>query len=307
MKTVFFASDRVSLPALEEFLRRGAKIKAIVTGPDRPVGRGMKVKSPPPKIFGEKHGVEVLQPERLRKNSALKEKLISLNPDVFVVISYGKIIPPSVFNIPRAGTVNLHFSLLPALRGAAPLRWAILKGMERTGATVFLIDRGLDTGPILAQMGFEIKREENYGEAMERMAQETAPFLWETVKAWVEGKITPKPQEGEPSYAPAIDKAMAALSLEEDAMVLERKIRAFNPDLKPWIPFRGGRLILLRARVLEGQGKPGEILGRKEEGLWVATGKGTLLLQELQVPGKKPVSGASFMNGARLRRGDFLK
>ncbi len=307
MRIVFFSSDKVSLPALEEFEKNGVEIAAVVTSPDRQAGRGMRVRPPAPKVFAQSHGIEVLQPERLRKNPELREKLASLKADVFVVISYGKIIPPSIFNIPPKGTVNLHFSLLPALRGAAPLRWAILKGIKKTGATVFLIDRGLDTGPVLAQMDFELREEENYGEAMERMAKETAPFLVRTLSSWVEGKITPRPQEGEPSYAPKIEKSMAALSLEEDAQELERKIRAFNPDLKPWIPFRGERLILLRGKAVEGEGKPGEILGKSEEGLLVAAGRGALLLREVQLPGKKPVPGASFMNGARLRKGDLLK
>jgi len=303
---VFFSSDEVSLPALEEFLKSGTEIAAVVTGPDRKAGRGMRLRPPAPKVFAREHAIEVLQPEKLKKNPELRERLASFKADVFVVVSYGRIIPPSIFNIPPRRTVNLHFSLLPALRGASPLRWAILKGMKRTGATVFLIDRGLDTGPILSQMEFHLREEENHGQAMERMARETAPFLVETVASWVEGKITPRPQRGKPSYAPKVEKSAAALSLKEDATVLERKIRAFNPDLKPWIPFRGGRLILLRARAVEGEGKPGEILEKTGEGPVVAAGRGALVLEEVQMPGKKPVSGASFMHGARLKEGDFL-
>ena len=307
MRIVFFSSDEISIPALEELLSRGIEISGIVTSPDRRAGRGMKLKPPAPKSFGEKYGIEVLQPEKIKKNREFLEKLSSLAADAFVVVSYGKILPPSVFNLPPKGTLNLHFSLLPALRGASPLRWAILLGMERTGATVFLIDRGLDTGPILSQMEFEIKEEENYGEAMERMAKETAPFLADTLIQWLKGEIEPKPQRGEVSYAPKIEKSSAALSLEEEAETLVRKIRAFNPDLKPWVPFRGGRLIILRARRAGGKGKPGEILAKQGESLLVATGKDAILLEKVQIPGKKPISGAAFANGTRLKPGHFLK
>ncbi len=307
MKIVFFSSDEVSLPALRELLKRGIKILAVVTSPDRRSGRGMKLKPPAPKIFAENHGIEVLQPEKLRGNPEIVNKLSSYGADAFVVVSYGKILPPSVFNIPPGGTLNLHFSLLPALRGAAPLRWAILLGMKKTGATVFLIDRGLDTGPILSQMEFEIRDEENYGEAMKRMAEETAPFLADSLIKWLSGKIKPLPQKGEPSYAPKIEKSHARLSLQEDAHNLWLKIRAFNPDLKPWLPFRGGRLIILRAKEDIGEGKPGEILGKKGEGLLVATGKGALLLERVQSPGKRPVSGVAFANGARLKKGEILE
>ncbi len=307
MKIVFFSSDEVSIPAMEEILGRGIEISAIVTSPDRKAGRGMRLKTPAPKRFGEKHGIKVLQPEKIRKNREFLEKLSSLSADAFVVVSYGKILPPSVFNMPPKGTLNLHFSLLPALRGASPLRWAILLGMERTGATVFLIDRGLDTGPILSRMEFEIREEENYGEAMERMSKETAPFLAETLIEWLKGKIEPKPQEGEASYAPKIEKSSAALSLEEEAETLVRKVRAFNPDLKPWVAFRDGRLIIRRARKAEGKGKPGEILAKQGESLLVATGKDAILLEKVQIPGKKPISGAAFANGARLKPGHFLR
>ncbi len=306
MRIVFFATDDVAIPSLEEFLSRGVEITAVVTSPDAPAGRGRKLKPPAPKRFAEAHGIEVLQPERLRKNPEIREKLKSFNADLFVVLAYGKIIPSSIFNIPPRGAINLHFSLLPALRGAAPVRWAILKGIKDTGATVFLLDKGLDTGPILATMKFRIEDSENYGEAMGRIARITAPFLVETAEKWVQGKLQPVPQEGEPSFAPKVEKSMAALSFDEPAEILWRKIRAFNPDLKPWFPFRGERLIVHEAFYREGDEVPGKVLGRDGRALLVGTSRGILELHRVQLPGRKPVDGVSFANGARLRPGDYL-
>ena len=306
MKIVFFGSDAVSIPALLRFIERGIEVAAVVTNPDAPSGRGKRLKPTEPKRIGRGLGIEVLQPERLRKNLWLREKLKEYNADLFAVLAYGKIIPPSIFNIPSKGAINLHFSLLPALRGAAPVRWAILKGIRKTGATVFLIDKGMDTGPILSQIPLEIYDHENYGEAMNRIAQETADFFVDTAIKWAEGKIDPIPQEGEPSYAPKIDKVQAALSFKEPAEHLWRKIRAFNPDLKPWFPFRGGRLIVLRAGWRHGEGKAGEIIGKEGEKLLVGTGRGIIELHSVQLPGKKPVSGIAFANGARLKPGDYI-
>lgn len=306
MRIVFFGTDEVAIPSMEEFLRRGFEILAVVTSPDAPSGRGRKLKAPATKRFAEAHGIEVLQPEKLRKNPEIRERLRSYSADLFVVLSYGKIIPPSIFNIPPRGSINLHFSLLPALRGAAPIRWAILRGIRDTGATVFLLDKGLDTGPVLAQMRFKIEDRENYGEAMERISRITAPFFVETAVRWIDGRIKPIPQKGEPTFAPRVEKSMASLSFDEPAEVLWRKIRAFNPDLKPWFPFRGERLIVHKAHYREGSEVPGKVLGKDGIALLVGTSRGILELHRVQLPGKKPVDGASFANGARLKPGDYL-
>ena len=307
MKIVFFATPSIALYSIEALEKEGFEIAGFVTQPDKPAGRGRKLTPPPVKVYALERGKPVLQPAKLKDPEFLRA-LEDLQPQMIAVLAYGKILPPAVLQLPPLGCFNLHFSLLPKYRGAAPVQWAILNGETKTGLTVFKMDEGMDTGPILTQMEIEIKPGETYGELEERMAKEGAPFFARSLKLWAEGRLRLKPQNhSEATYAPKIKKEMAALTWQEEAPVLERKIRAFNPSPKAWVPFKGGRLFLLRAEARYEEGRPGEILRIDRDGILVAAAKGSLLLKEVQREGKKAMDAYTFSLGARLKPGELLQ
>jgi methionyl-tRNA formyltransferase len=284
-------TPEAAVPSLEA-LHDAFDVVAVYTRPDKPKGRGRHVEASPVKQAAEALGIEVRQPKRLRDDM---DALRALAPDAIAVVAYGALLRPDALAIPRLGCVNVHFSLLPRWRGAAPVERAVLAGDAQTGVTTMLMDEGLDTGPILAQQTTDIGSDDTSGALRERLAVMGAPLLVTTLRQLDAGKIEPRaqPTEGE-TFAEKIDPSEAALDAREPAAMLERKVRGFNPTPGAFIWFRDKRLKLWRAAVEPGDGEPGTF----QDGA-IQTPDGRLRLIEVQPEGKKRMSGEEFLRGYR--------
>jgi methionyl-tRNA formyltransferase len=305
MRIVFMGSGAFAIPALEALAASGHELAAVVTQPDREKGRGRGLSSPPVKPVAVRLGLPVLQPPRIREASAI-EALGTLAPRLQVVVAYGQILPRSVIDIPILGTVNLHASLLPRYRGAAPIQWAIARGEEVTGVSTMLIDEGLDTGPVLLSSPTPIGPHETAGELQTRLALLGARLLVDTVDGLAGGRLTPQAQDHTlATSAPLIRKADGQVDWTQPAGTLARLVRAFNPWPGAQARLGARSVKILRAR----QGgqtdrAPGEVVSSGGDGLAVACGEGTCLeLLEVQPENRRPMAAADFVRGARIGAG----
>jgi len=296
-QVVFMGSPDFSLPTLR-LLADSYQVVGVVTQPDRASGRGRELKPPPVKLLAQELGIPVIQPEKLRQPEAM-EQLRLWNPDLIVVAAFGQILKKDVLYLPRFGCLNVHASLLPRWRGAAPINAAILHGDEETGITIMKMDVGLDTGPMLAQRSIPLTREDTAGSVFEKLSQLGADLLIETLPAYLSGKIEPvaQPEEGM-TYAPMLKKEEGQLDFTHPADELERRVRAFNPWPGAFMNFDGTLLKVHRAHVEEGAAEVGQRLVYHDQPA-VGTGNGLLILDEVQPAGKKTMSGKSFLAGAR--------
>ncbi|MFO3797748.1 MAG: methionyl-tRNA formyltransferase [Anaerolineales bacterium] len=297
-RVVFMGSPQFALPALR-VLAGNYAVVGVVTQPDRPAGRGQQVTPPPVKVLAQELGLPVAQPVRLRDPQAM-EQLKAWQPDLIVVAAYGQILSPDVLSLPRWGCVNIHASLLPRWRGAAPIQHAILAGDAETGVTIMKMDEGLDSGPILSQRAIPIAPEENAETLSEKLADLGAMLLLETLPAYLSGHLRPRPQPAEGvTLAPRLKKEDGLLDFSLPAVVLERRVRAFFPWPGAWFIWQGAPLKVLRARVVaDTRADPG--LHLRWQG-WpaIGTAQGLLVLEEVQPAGKKPMNGKAFLAGAR--------
>jgi len=302
MRVLFFGSPEFAVPSLRACLSAHAVV-GVVTQPDRPAGRGQRLTPPPVKRVAEEAGLPVLQPPRLRE-PGWAERLAELAPDVGVVAAYGQILPRTVLSLPRLGCINLHASLLPRYRGAAPVAWAILGGESETGLTTFLMDEGMDTGPILRQARVAIGPEETAGELAARLAVEGSHLLLETLEEWQAGRLTPIPQDGaEATLAPRLKKEDGWVRWERSAVELVNLVRAMNPWPGAVSLWEGGRLTVWRARAVKGSGHAAGTLFPVEGPLAIATGDGGLLPLEVQPESRPRMSWEEFVRGHRVRAG----
>jgi methionyl-tRNA formyltransferase len=297
-RIVFMGSPDFAVPCLEA-LAGSYPVVGVVTQPDRPAGRGGSLRPPAVKEAALRLGLPVIQPEKLRQPEAL-EQLARWAPDVIVVAAFGQILRPNVLDLPRYGCVNVHGSLLPRWRGAAPLQAAILAGDRETGITIMKMDPGVDTGPILSQRALPIAADETGGSLFVRMAQLGADLLLETLPRYLAGELGPQPQPGQgATYAPMLKKEDGLLDLTRPAVELERRVRAMHPWPGAYFVWQGQPVKVLRA-VLREQASPGAGRRLVVDGLpALGTGEGLLLLQEVQPAGKKPMPGNAFLAGAR--------
>ena len=295
-----------AVPSLKKLIEKGYDVKLVITQPDRPAGRGKKLTPPPVKVVAEELGIPVYQPERVKDNEELREKLLSINPDLIVVAAYGKILPEWLLNIPEYGTVNVHASLLPKYRGASPIQWALLNGEEETGVTIMKVIPELDAGDIISQRRVKIEREDNAKTLHDKLAEVGAELLVETIPLYVSGKLKPVPQnEEEATYCPQIKKEMGEIDWTRSSREIFNQIRAFTPWPSAYTTFRGKRVKILKAEPVEGSGKPGEVIEAGRE-LIVATGKGALRVERLRPEGRKEISGEEFARGYRVKPGDLF-
>lgn len=313
MRVVFFGTPEFAVPSLEALLGEGFDVVAAVTRPDQPQGRSRSAAVPPPvKLAAEAEGVPVLQPLR-PTDPALLERVRELAPDVGVVVAYGHILPPQLLATPRHGMVNVHPSLLPELRGAAPIEWAIINGLERTGVTIMQMDAGMDTGPILHQIPHHIDPDVTAGELAEHMSEMGALALVEALAllGQQDGGLKPRPQdETRASYAPKLTREVARIRWTDPAEQIARLIRGLDPKPGAWTELEGGageggggrEVKLFGARAVAGAGAPGEARATGD-GLVITTARGAVAVDEVQPAGKSRMPAADWIRGRGIRTG----
>jgi len=301
-RIVFMGSPEFALPALR-LLAAAYPIAGVVTQPDRPAGRGREPKSPPVKLLADQLDLPVIQPERLKAAEAMAQ-LQAWQPEMIVVAAFGQILRPAVLDLPRLGCINIHGSLLPRWRGAAPVQAAILNGDFTTGVTIMRMDPGVDTGPMLTQASLPILPDDTAGSLGKRMAELGADLLLETLPPYLEGRCIPQAQDDSlASYAPMIKKEDGELDFSQPAESLARGVRAYNPWPGASMAWQGQTLKIHTARAVPAASRqPGRRL--IHGGLpAVETADGLLLLETVQPAGKKPMPGQDFLRGARQWEG----
>jgi methionyl-tRNA formyltransferase len=309
MKLVFCGTPQFAVPSLERLAAAGFEIQLVVTQPDRPVGRGMELTAPPVKQSALKLGLPVVQPEKIKKNEGFQVQLMQLQPEAIIVVGYGRIIPPWMLELPRYGNINVHASLLPKYRGAAPIQWAIAGGETITGVTTMLLNEGLDTGDILLQDEMTIAEEDTSVTLAPRLATLGAELLVETLHGLEQGKITPIPQDdSHASLAPILAKEDGLVDFHRSAQEIHNRLRGFQPWPGAYTRFRGKNLKLIMAQPANhGAALPSAELRVEGEKLLAGCGSGTALeLLQLQLEGKKAMTAREFINGYRPVPGERL-
>lgn len=310
MRVVFAGTPEAALPSLDAVAGSNHELVGVVTRPDAPAGRGRRLEPSPVRRRAEELGVPVLTPARVKDPDFLSA-LEALAPDACPVVAYGNLIPPDALTIPRLGWINLHFSLLPAWRGAAPVQHAIMAGDELTGASTFVIERGLDTGPVLGVMTERIRPTDTAGDLLERLATAGAGLLVATLDGLESGDLVavPQPSDGV-SLAPKIEVDDARIVWARPATVVARLVRGCTPAPGAWTTFRGERLKVSPVTVVPAEELPlGEALGAGElrvtkKAVFVGTGTGPVRLGTVQAHGKKPMPAADWARGTRVEEGE---
>ncbi len=309
MRIVFIGTGEIGVPTLEALLKSEHDVIGVVTQPDKPAGREQRIEPPPikkvvtsgapnasPARTGRALPLPILQPLRIKDQQAI-EDIGVLKPDVIVVMAYGQILPRDVLEIPKIACLNLHASLLPRWRGAAPIQAAIAAGDPETGITVMYMDEGLDTGDILLQRRIDIRSDDTGGSLHERLAQIAPDALLHSLRLFVEGSAPRIPQDNSlATYAPKLKREEGKIDWSEPADAIERKIRAFNPWPGAFTKFDGPNLKIFSASIVDLSGKPGEILGSGKEFI-IAAGGRALSLGEVQLEGKRRMSATEFLRG----------
>ncbi len=312
MKLVFMGTPDFAVPALKALLGGGHEVAAVVTQPDRPRGRGKSLVMSPVKETALKHGIPVLQPERIKKDEAFLKSLEAISPDAIVVAAFGQILPETVLTLPRYGCINIHASLLPKYRGAAPNQWAVINGEEVSGVTTMQMDAGLDTGDIMETMEVELRVKETGGSLFEKLSAAGGELILSTLQKVEDGSIThTKHAQEKSSYAKMLDKAMGRVDWSRGAEEIERLIRGLNPWPSAYASYKGKTLKFWDADVViqkeERKGRPGEIVSVEEDRFLVQTGNGLLAVYELQLEGKKRMPTDAFLRGYPVKAGETLE
>jgi methionyl-tRNA formyltransferase len=307
MKTLFYGTPSIAVPFLEQMAGQ-TQVVGVVSQPDRPKGRSLETQPTPVAAKARELGLTLHQPE---KPSEIAATLKALAPDLAVAVAYGRILKKDILAVPRLGTLNVHFSLLPKYRGAAPVQWALAKGETKTGVTIFWLDEGMDTGPIFVKEEVDIDPEDDAGSLLDKLARRSLAALSETLKAIERREIIKVPQAGASSLAPLIKKDDARISLTQPARDIHNTVRAFSIWPKAFLELEGGkRLIVLKTGIADSPGEdaPGRIVSiDRNRGVLVQCGLGSRLwFLSVQPEGKKPVNAVDFINGLRLAAGDFL-
>ncbi|QMU68771.1 methionyl-tRNA formyltransferase [Streptacidiphilus sp. P02-A3a] len=307
MKLVFAGTPEVALPALEALIESRHEVAAVVTRPDAPAGRGRKLVASPVALLAEQAGIEVLKPGRPREPEFLA-RLAEIAPDCCPVVAYGALLPKSALDVPRLGWVNLHFSLLPAWRGAAPVQHAVLAGDEVTGASTFQIEEGLDSGPVYGTVTEVVRFDDTSGDLLDRLSRSGARLLAATMDGIESGQLEPRPQPVDGiSLAPKIGVEDARVDWTAPALRVDRLVRGCTPAPGAWTVFRGERLKLGPVRLAVGRSElgPGEIAVAKNT-VRVGTGSHEVELGEVQPQGKKRMAAGDWARGSRLEPGERL-
>jgi methionyl-tRNA formyltransferase len=304
MRIIFFGTPAFAIPSLVALLQSEEEVIAVVTQPDKKKGRG-RVSSPSPvKELAIDRGIKILQPVSI-KDPLFLNGLSKIMPEIIVVVAYGKILPAQILRLPSHGCINVHASLLPKYRGAAPIQWAIINGEKKTGITTMLMDEGLDTGNILLQEDTEISSDDTAETLGNKLAEIGASLLIRTIKGIRSGYIKPIPQKGTPGYAPPLKKEDGRLNWSKTATEIFNFVRGMYPWPCAYCYLNKERIKITRVKMLEGSGIPRRVEKTGEE-LIVGAGEGLISIIELQPEGKIPMSAKAFLQGRRLKEGAFF-
>ena len=305
-KIVFMGTPEIAVPSLKALVENGFDIPLVITQPDKPKGRGQAVQFPPVKEYALSAGLNVYQPEKIKNNTEVMEKLKNISPDFFAVVAYGKILPQDILDIPKKAPVNVHFSLLPKYRGPAPVNWAIMNGEEETGVDTMLMDAGMDTGDILLTAKTLILKK-NAGELADELAITGAELLIKTLNEFE--NITPVKQDDSlATKAPMMNKEMGLINWADDAVNIEKMIRAFTPWPASYTLLDNKKVKIFKSDVVEinHSSNPGTIIDIDKESFTIACGKNALKIFELQIEGKKRMDTKSFLAGFKLEKGKLF-
>ena len=302
MRVIFMGTPDFAVPSLQKLIDNGYEVCAAYTQPDKPKGRGHKLQAPPVKELALQNEIPVFQPTSLRGEDVQRE-IRDWNADVIVVVAYGKILPKAVLDAPRLGCVNVHGSLLPKYRGAAPIQWTVLHGDPVAGVTTMFMAEGMDTGDILLKAETPVDPEETAGELFDRLKDLGAELLLETLQGLAQGTLTPIPQEeSQATRAPMLTKELSLVDWTKSAQELHNLIRGLNPWPSAHSYLDGKKMKLHASRVGEGSGKPGQVFVR-DGNLWVYCGQGALELTQVQPENGKRMDGKSYLLGHPLKTG----
>lgn len=302
MKVIFMGTPDFSVGTLEALVEAGHEVVLAVTQPDKPKGRGKEMQFTPVKEAALRHDIPVFQPKKVRDPECMEE-LRKYHADIMVVIAFGQILPQEILDMTPYGCVNVHASLLPKYRGAAPIQWSIIDGEEVTGVTTMQMDAGLDTGDMLLKTEIKIEADETGGSLHDKLAEAGATLCVETLKALEEKTVTPEKQGETPTaYAKMLDKKLGNIDWTMDAVSIERLIRGLNPWPSAYTMWNGKVMKIWRGEVLEASGEqmPGTIVAVSKDSFTVQTGKCQLRILELQLQGKKRMDAAAFLRGYKL-------
>ena len=324
MRIVFMGTPDFSVPALKALVEAGHQVIAVVTQPDKPKGRGKEVQMTPVKIQAMEYGIPVYQPAKVREASFV-EVLKGLGADVYVVIAFGQILPKAVLELPKYGCINIHASLLPKYRGAAPIQWCVIDGERETGITTMMMDVGLDTGDMLEKAVIPIEEKETGGSLHDKLSMAGGDLILSTLKKLEEGTLVRTPQTDEGTcYAKMLTKSLGDIDWNQDAVSIERLIRGLNPWPSAYTMWNGKTIKIWAADVIAGREAaeflsesgvpaetgtaPGTVVCSDKRGLVVCTGGGLLSIRELQMEGKKRMDTPAFLRGYPIPAGDvFVK
>jgi methionyl-tRNA formyltransferase len=299
MKVVFMGTPDFSVPCLQAIIDEGHEVVAVVTQPDKPKGRGKKMSMPPVKELAIKYDIEVYQPQRV-KTDEFVNILKDINPDVIIVVAFGQILSKDILDIPKYGCINVHASLLPKYRGAAPINWVIINGEKTTGVTTMYMDVGLDTGDMILKKEMNIDVDQTAGELHDKMMYVGADVLKDTLRL-IENNNAPrqKQNDDESSYAPIMDKNLGNIKWAKKSEDIYNLIRGTNPWPSAYTKYNDDTMKIWKSEILdkESNNKPGTILKVDKEGIQVATGNKILLLKEIQMPGKRRMSVEDYIKG----------
>ncbi len=302
MKLVFFGTPEFAVLPLQTLLSSNHEILAVVTQPDRQSGRGRHMKPSPVKLEAQKADIRILQPQSVKDENFISE-LKSFNPSAIVLVAYGQILPAAIIDLPKRGCINIHASLLPAYRGAAPVNWAIINGEKKTGITIMLMDEGMDTGPVLLQGEIEIRESDTTGTLYLKLSEIGADLLISLLNDLEGGNVTPHAQTGEVSYAPVLKKTDGLLNWSRSAKDICNFIRGMNPWPGAYSYIEGERIKLLSARPTDDNGPEGVIKKISKNELIVSAGNGAVSILELQPSGKPAMPIRAFLQGRKLKEG----
>ena len=306
MKIIFMGTPDFAAASLEALIDSRHEIQAVVTQPDKPKGRKGELTPSPVKVIAKREGIKVYQPLKVRDEEFVKT-LRAYNPDVMVVVAFGQIIPLSILKMPKFGCVNIHGSLLPKYRGAAPIQWAVLDGEKETGITTILMDEGIDTGDILLKKTIKIDTDETSGSLFDKLMALGAKTILETLDELEKGNLTPTKQGESPTaYAKMLTKAMGLIDFTKSAKELDCFVRGMDPWPSAYTLLAGKTLKLWKVRAVDGSGKAGSVIEIGKESFTIACGEGAIEVLEVQLEGKKRMSAGDFLKGSTLNIGQEL-